>query len=216
MHVGNRGRTIAIAVTAAVLALAGCANPDGTTNQPATGAVIGGLTGAAAGRIIGGDTRATVIGGAIGAAVGGAIGAQMAAQERELRQSLAGTGADVTNTGSQLRVILPESVTFRTASSVVDPAFLPALRAVSESLRLHPNSTVRVVGHTDNVGSAAYNIPLSEERAMAVARELIVAGTASSRISVSGRGFYEPITSNASAAGRAQNRRVEIVITPTN
>ena len=212
----RQGRTIAIAMAAAALTLAGCANPDGTSNQTGTGAIIGGLTGAAAGQIIGGDTRATVIGGAVGAAVGGAIGAQMAAQERELRSSLAGTGADITNTGSQLRVILPESVTFRTASSVVDPGFRPALRAVSDSLRQHPASTVRVVGHTDNVGSAAYNNQLSQERAMAVARELIAAGTAASRITVSGRGFYEPIASNATAAGRAQNRRVEIVITPTN
>jgi outer membrane protein OmpA-like peptidoglycan-associated protein len=157
-----------------------------------------------------------LIGGAVGAAVGGAIGAQMAAQERELRQSLAGTGADVTNTGSQLRVILPEAVTFRTASSVVDPGFRPALRTVSESLRQHPNSTVRVVGHTDNVGSAAYNNQLSRDRAMSVARELIANGTSAQRVTVSGRGFNEPITSNATAAGRAQNRRVEIVITPTN
>ena len=213
---GNHGKKIAIVVTAASLTLASCTYNDGTANQPATGAVIGGLTGAAAGQAIGGNTRSTVIGGAIGAAVGGAIGAQMAAQERELRQSLAGTGADITNTGSQLRVILPESVTFRTASSVVDAGFLPALRRVSDSLRRHPNSTVRVVGHTDTVGSADYNNQLSLDRAMSVARALIAGGTPASRITVSGRGFYEPITSNASAAGRAQNRRVEIVITPTN
>ncbi|MCC6006351.1 MAG: OmpA family protein [Rhodobacteraceae bacterium] len=213
---GRQARAIVIAMATAGLTLAGCANPDGTANQPGTGAIIGGLTGAAAGQIIGGDTRTTVIGGAVGAAVGGAIGAQMAAQERELRRSLAGTGADITNTGSQLRVILPEAVTFRTASSVVDPGFRPALRSVADSLRQHPASTVRVVGHTDNVGSAAYNNQLSQERALAVARELIAGGTAASRITVSGRGFYEPITSNATAAGRAQNRRVEIVITPTN
>jgi len=212
---GKHGKTIAI-VTAATLALAGCTYNNGTPNKPATGAVIGGLTGAAAGRVIGGDTKGTLIGGAVGAAVGGAIGAQMAAQERELRQSLAGTGADVTNTGSQLRVILPEAVTFRTASSVVDPGFRPALRTVSESLRQHPNSTVRVVGHTDNVGSAAYNNQLSRDRAMSVARELIANGKSAQRVTVSGRGFNEPITSNATAAGRAQNRRVEIVITPTN
>jgi outer membrane protein OmpA-like peptidoglycan-associated protein len=213
---GYRGRTIVVAVATAALTLAGCAYPDGTANQPATGAIIGGLTGAAAGQILGRDTTSTVIGGAVGAAIGGAIGAQMAAQERELRGSLAGTGADVTNTGSQLRVILPEGVTFRTASSVVDPGFRPALRSVANSLRQHPASTGRVVGHTDNVGSAAYNNQLSQERAMAVARELIAAGTAPSRLTVAGRGFYEPITSNATAAGRAQNRRVEIVITPTN
>ncbi len=196
--------------------LAGCANPDGTANRPASGAVIGGLTGAAAGQIIGGDTRATVIGGVVGAALGGAIGARMAAQERELRQSLAGTGAAITNTGSDLRVVLPESVTFRTGSSVVDPGFRPALRTVADSLRRHPASTVRVVGHTDNVGSAALNNQLSQDRALAVARVLIENGISGNRIAVAGRGFYEPIASNASAAGRAENRRVEIVITPTN
>lgn len=212
---GNHGRMIIIGVMSAAL-LGGCTSPDGTYNQPATGAVVGGLTGAVAGQVIRGNTKATVIGGAVGAALGGAIGAQMAAQERELRQSLAGTGAEITNTGSQLRVILPESVTFRTGSANVDRSFIPALQTVSSSLRAHPASTVRVVGHTDNVGSATYNNQLSQERAMAVARLLIAHGTPASRITVSGRGFNEPITSNATAAGRAVNRRVEIVITPTN
>lgn len=212
---GNHGKMIVIGVMTAAI-LGGCTYPDGTRNQPATGAIVGGLTGAAAGQIIGGNTGATVLGGAVGAALGGAIGTQMAAQERELRQSLTGTGAEVTNTGSQLRVILPESVTFRTASANVDSSFVPALRTVSRSLRQHPASTVRVVGHTDNVGSAIYNNQLSQDRAMAVARVLIANGTSASRISVSGRGFHEPITSNATAAGRAVNRRVEIVITPTN
>ena len=209
----THGKTLAVSLLS-VSILAGCANPDGSTNQPATGAVIGGLTGAAAGQAIGGDTRATVIGGVVGAAVGGAIGARMAAQERELRQSLAGSGAEITNTGSDLRVILPESVTFRTGSSVVDPGFRPALRTVASSLRRHPESSIRVVGHTDNVGSAALNNQLSQDRAMAVARVLMEDGIRGNRIAVSGRGFNEPIASNNSAAGRAENRRVEIVITP--
>lgn len=199
-------RLIGAGVLAASFALGGCENIDGTSNQPATGAIIGGLTGAAAGQIIGGDTQSTVI--------GGAIGAQMETQERELRRSLAGTGVAVTNTGQDIRVILPESVTFRTDSSTVDPSFRPALRAVSESLRQHPNSTVLVVGHTDTVGTAAYNKQLSEERAMAVANELVAFGTSASRIRVLGRGFEEPIATNATVAGRAQNRRVEIIITP--
>lgn len=201
---------------ATVVALAGCTYNDGTSNQPATGAVIGGVTGAAIGNAIGDDTRSTIIGGAIGAAVGGAIGTNMARQERELNQQLAGSGAIVTNTGSQLRVILPESVTFSTGSATVAPSFLPALQEVARSLNAHPNSTIRVVGHTDNVGSAAYNQQLSEDRALAVARILIRYRVPASRITYSGRGYYEPITSNATAIGRAQNRRVEIVITPTN
>jgi outer membrane protein OmpA-like peptidoglycan-associated protein len=212
----QHGKKIVTGMLAATITLAACANPDGTSNQTGTGAIVGGLTGAAAGQIIGGDTRATVIGGAIGAAVGGAVGARMAAQERELRQSLAGTGADITNTGSDLRVILPDSVTFRTDSSVVDAGFRPALRSVSDSLRRHPNSTVRVIGHTDNVGTAAYNTQLSQDRALAVARELISGGVSGQRITVSGRGFREPVAPNTSAAGRAENRRVEIVIIPNS
>ncbi|MCH8467963.1 MAG: OmpA family protein [Roseinatronobacter sp.] len=210
-----RGKSIALSLLS-VAFIAGCANPDGTTNQPRTGVVIGGLTGAAAGQVIGGDTRATVIGGVVGAALGGAIGARMAAQERELRQSLAGSGAAITNTGADLRVILPEAVTFRTGSSVVDAGFRPALSAVANSLRRHPYSTVRIVGHTDNVGSEAMNVQLSQDRAMAVARVLMENGISGNRIVVSGRGFYEPIASNSTVSGRAENRRVEIVITPTN
>lgn len=118
--------------------------------------------------------------------------------------------------GGQLRVILPESVTFPTGSSVVNSGFRPALNEVARSLRAHPNSTVRVVGHTDNVGSMAYNQQLSVDRALAVARILIANGVPASRITYAGRNFAEPITSNATADGRAQNRRVEVVITPTN
>ncbi|WP_296762814.1 glycine zipper domain-containing protein, partial [Sediminimonas sp.] len=120
---GTHKMKIAIAVSVASVTLAGCTYQDGTANRPGTGAVIGGLTGAAAGQAIGGDTKGTLIGGAVGAAVGGAIGARMEAQQRELRQSLAGTGADVTLTDNQLRVVLPDSVTFRSGSSVVDPGF---------------------------------------------------------------------------------------------
>ncbi len=203
----NPKKTLAVVVATSFLALSACTYNDGMANQPGTGAVIGGLTGAAAGQLIGRDTRST-------AAVGGAVGTQMEAQERELRRSLAGTGADIRNDGTQLRVTLPESVTFPTASAVVAPGFRPALRSVSQSLQRYPNSSVRVVGHTDNVGTAAFNNQLSQERALSVARELIGNGTSAGRISVSGRGFYEPIASNASAQGRAENRRVEIVITP--
>lgn len=200
---------------ATVIALAGCTYNDGTANQPATGAVIGGVTGAAIGNAIGHNPRSTIIGGAIGAAVGGAIGADMSRQEHQLNQRLAGSGAMIANTGSQLRIILPEGLTFSTGSSAVASSFRPALREVARSLEAHPNSTVRVVGHADNAGSAAYNQQLSQDRALAVARILIRNGVSSSRITYSGRGYNEPITTNATAAGRAQNRRVEILITPT-
>lgn len=201
---------------AAAIALAGCTYNNGQPNRPVNGVIIGTTTGAVLGTIIGDNTESAIIGGVVGGVIGGAIGENMARQERELNQQLAGTGARITNTGSQLRVILPESVTFPTGSAVVNAEFRPALREVARSLRAHPNSTVRVVGHTDNQGSRAYNQQLSVDRALAVARILIAGGVSASRITYSGRNFAEPITSNASANGRAQNRRVEVIITPTN
>lgn len=200
---------------ATAIALSGCAYPDGTPNRPLSGALIGGVTGAVVGNAIGDDDKSTIIGGVVGAAIGGAIGQSIATQESELNQQLAGSGAMVVNTGSQLTVILPESVTFATGSSIVHASFLPALREVARSLRAHPRSTVRVVGHTDNVGTAAYNQQLSEDRARSVARILVANGVPSWRLTYSGRGYNEPIASNVTATGRAQNRRVEIVITPT-
>jgi outer membrane protein OmpA-like peptidoglycan-associated protein len=201
---------------ASAMILAGCVYPNGDPNRPANGALIGGLTGAVIGNAIGDDTKSTVSGGVIGAAIGSAIGEDMARQERELSGQLAGTGAVVTNNGTYLQVILPESVTFPTGSSEVNSSFLPALRELARSLRAHPNSTILVVGHTDNVGTAAFNKQLSLDRASAVARILVSYGVSSSRIRYAGRGYNEPIASNSTASGRALNRRVEVLITPTN
>jgi outer membrane protein OmpA-like peptidoglycan-associated protein len=201
---------------AAALALSACTYNNGMPNQPGTGALVGGVSGAVIGKAVGGDDRSAIIGGVAGAVIGGAIGETMARQERELNQQLYGTGVQITNTGDQLRVILPEGVTFPTGSAMVNAGFLPALRELARSLRTYPNSTVRVVGHTDNVGSMAYNMELSRERALAVAGILIRYDVPSSRITYSGRGYSEPIASNSTANGRAMNRRVEVVITPTN
>lgn len=203
-----------VVLIVATLTLGACTNMDGTANQTGTGAIVGGLTGAAAGQIIGGNTRGTVIGGVIGAGIGAAIGARLDRQEQELRQSLAGTDATIVNTGESLVVSLPESITFDFASAVVHSEFRPWLGRISRSLQNHPNTKVRVIGHTDNVGTLAINQQLSEQRALAVARILISTGTPSSRISYQGRAYLDPIASNSTSAGRAVNRRVEIIITP--
>lgn len=196
------------------LALAGCANPDGTTDQRASGALIGAGAGAALGNLIGGDSRGTLIGAATGAALGGLIGNQLDKQAAELRQGLTGSGASVTNTGSQLVVNLPEAVTFATGSAVVQAGFQDELALVAQNLLRNPNSTIEVVGHTDTIGSASYNQDLSQRRARSVADVLIAEGVPSWRIATRGMGFNQPVASNDTEAGRAQNRRVEIVITP--
>ncbi|MCW1917516.1 OmpA family protein [Rhodobacter sp. KR11] len=197
------------------LALAGCTDPYGNPNRPANGALIGGATGAVLGGAVGHGTRGALIGGALGAAVGGAIGTDLARQEAELNAGLGGSGIRVVNTGSALQMTLPEDVTFATGSSAVNTGFRPALQSLADSLTRYPNSTVVVAGHTDTVGGAAYNRQLSQDRALAVAQILVAYGVSAGRITAAGYGYDQPIASNGSAAGRAQNRRVEIVITPT-
>lgn len=120
---------------AAALALSACTYNNGMPNQPGTGALVGGVSGAVIGKAVGGDDRSAIIGSVAGAVIGGAIGETMARQERELNQQLYGTGVQITNTGDQLRVILPEGVTFPTGSATVNAGFLPALRELARSLR---------------------------------------------------------------------------------
>ncbi len=202
----------------AAIMLSACAQaplgqgPNANRNQ---GAVLGGLGGAALGQAIGGNTEGTVIGAAIGAGAGALIGSDLDRQEAELRRDLQGSGVDIQNTGEELLVTLPENITFATDSATVMPSFQNQLAALANNLRQFPNSRVSVTGHTDSTGSTSYNQGLSERRASAVANVLIQNGVASNRLFVSGAGETQPVASNDTTFGRQQNRRVEIVITPT-
>jgi outer membrane protein OmpA-like peptidoglycan-associated protein len=203
---------LAIGVTAIV----GCTNIDGSSNRTATGGLLGAGTGALIGRAIdGGGTGGTIVGGAIGSIAGAAIGATLDRQHRELEQGLAGSGATVVNTGDQLVVTLPEAITFDVDSAVVHPEYVDEIGFIGRNLSDNPGSTVRVVGHTDSTGSTAHNQGLSERRAAAVAAILTGDGVAPARVQTTGVGYAQPVASNDTPGGRAQNRRVEIVITPT-
>jgi outer membrane protein OmpA-like peptidoglycan-associated protein len=204
-------------LSAGVAAIAGCTNLDGSTSRTGTGALIGTGVGALAGRVIdNGGTTGTIIGGVAGNIAGAAIGASLDRQHRELEQSLGGSGATIVNTGNQLVVTLPEAITFDTGSATVHPDYVDEIALVARSLRDNPNSTVQVIGHTDNVGSTVYNQGLSERRAAAVAAILTSNGVETWRVQTTGRGYHQPVASNDTPGGRAQNRRVEIVITPTS
>lgn len=196
-------------------ALAGCTNLDGSSNRTGTGALIGAGTGALIGNAIDNSTTGRIVGGAVGAIAGGTIGAALDRQHQQLSQDLQGSGATVVNTGSQLVVTLPSSITFDTGSSIVHPEYVAEIAKVARSLNDNPASTVLVVGHTDNVGAADYNQALSERRAASVAQILTANGVAAARVGTAGRGFSQPVASNDTPGGRAQNRRVEIIITPT-
>ncbi|WP_210529033.1 OmpA family protein [Rubellimicrobium arenae] len=205
-------------MAASVLALAACQAPapGQDVSQTRNGAAVGAGIGALAGALTGDNPEERVRNAAIGAAVLGAAGAGVGAvldrQEAELRAEL-GSGT-VTNTGNQLIVTLPQDILFGTDSASVSLQSQQDLRAVANSLNNYPNTTVNVVGHTDNTGDAAYNQDLSERRAQAVAQVLIGSGVSPARVNTIGRGEDAPIASNQTVAGRAQNRRVEIIITP--
>ncbi len=208
---------------ASLVALAGCTDPAvvGAPNDPdantRTGAIIGAITGAAAGALANDDNRGrnAVVGAAIGAGVGGAIGNRLDRQEAALRQSVGNGNIQIVNDGTKLVVTMPQDILFAVDSSELQPAVLPDLRAVAVNLNEFPDGTVQVVGHTDNTGAASYNLELSQRRAQAVGNVLTGGGVPPARIQPVGRGDDQPRASNLTPEGRAQNRRVEIVILPS-
>ncbi|PHS73745.1 MAG: hypothetical protein COB22_00635 [Cycloclasticus sp.] len=203
-----------------IYTLVGCTtiNPY-TEEQQTSKAVIGAGTGAVAGAIIGamrGDRKTALKGAVIGAAAGGGVGYYMDVQESKLRQRLRGTGVSVSRVGNDLVLNMPGNVTFRTASSNINAGFYDVLDSVAIILKEYSDTTVTVVGHTDSVGNANYNQSLSEQRAQSVASYLRSQGVVGQRLRVMGYGEQSPIASNATKQGRAQNRRVEITLTPIN
>ncbi|NHB76387.1 OmpA family protein [Rhodobacter calidifons] len=214
-------KTPLILAVAGALTLTACVDPNAYPDDPnarqRSGAIIGGLTGAVAGAAVSSDKdrlKGAIIGGALGAGTGAIIGADLDRQAAELRGSL-NSNISVTNTGEYLIVNMPQDLLFAVDSAAVRPDLRRDLNAVASSLLKYPNSRIEVIGHTDNTGSAAYNQDLSQRRAVAVASILRESGVPGNRIVAFGRGEDQPIASNLTPQGRAQNRRVEIIIRPT-
>lgn len=210
---------LAIGLTlGATLALSACTDPNyagidrtKTKNGAAIGAAVGGIFGAITADNKG---KGAVRGAAIGAGIGALVGNELDKQEADLRRDLNNDDVQITNTGDRLIVTLPQDILFATDSSAVRSDLRRDLGAIAGNLQAYPNSTIQVLGHTDNVGDASYNQGLSQRRAEAVADVLLNAGVPFSRIQTIGRGEDQPLASNLTPEGRAQNRRVEIVILP--
>ncbi len=184
-------------------------------SNTAGGAVIGALGGAALGTLAGGnDRRNALIGAGIGALAGGAVGSVMDQNENELRAQLQGTSVSVTRASNQIILNMPSDITFNVDQDAVKPDFYSVLNSVALVLKKYKQTTVDVFGHTDSTGSDQHNFDLSQRRALSVANYLSAQGVDSRRFAVTGFGKTRPIASNATPAGRAQNRRVEIQLTP--
>jgi len=180
-------------------------------SKTAWGTGIGAVAGAGIGALVGGK-KGAAWGAGIGAAAGAGTGAYMDVQARKLRQELLNTGVQVSTENGQIRLIMPSNITFDTDSAVFKTSFNPILDSVAKVFAEYDKTMVQITGHTDNTGTVAYNNTLSQKRASAVATYLMNRGIAASRISAAGMGPSYPIASNNTAAGREQNRRVEISI----
>jgi len=187
-----------------------------TINRTAVGIGVGALSGYLLGDVVGGshDRNAKVIGMGVGALAGGAVGYYMDRQEAELRRQTAGTGVDVYRNGDELVLRMPSGITFQVDHSDIQPQFQSTLNQVAQTLASYNQTYIDVLGHTDATGSDAYNQALSERRAQSVANYLSARGVAAARIGIRGYGESQPIASNDTGAGRAENRRVEIKVVP--
>lgn len=217
-------KMLVLGASAGALVLAGCTTTDPYTGETVrsntrTGAVAGAVGGALLGYLTNtsdseeGRTNA-LIGAGVGALAGAAVGNYMDRQQAAMREELAGSGVNVVRQGDNLILQMPSDVTFAYDRADVQPQFFPVLDDVARVLNQYNQTTVDIVGHADSTGSDSYNQGLSERRASSVAAYLISRNVIRERLYVAGMGERAPIASNDTDAGRAQNRRVEIVIRP--
>lgn len=186
-----------------------------TTAGGVVGAGTGAVVGALVGQATGVDPRVGALIGAVGGGLTGAsIGHYMDQQEAELRAQLQSTGVSVTRVGNQIILIMPSNITFAIDQATVQPAFSETLVSVGLVLKKFNKTLVDVTGYTDDTGSVEHNNDLSQRRAVSVATILASQGVDQRRFYINGLGESNPVASNATEAGRSQNRRVEIKLSP--
>lgn len=209
------------ALVSGAMAVSGCTTNPYTGEREAgkagIGAGLGSLVGAGIGVLSSSKHdrgKGALIGAAAGAAVGGGVGYYMDAQEAKLRQKMQGTGVSVTRNGDNIVLNMPNNVTFDSSSSTLKPAGANTLVGVAMVLKEYEKTAVNVIGYTDSTGSQQLNMKLSQQRADSVGSSLITQGVAATRVRTTGMGPANPIASNSTEEGKAQNRRVEITLSP--
>jgi len=202
--------TVTIAIATASMLYSGCSSFTNTEKGAAIGTAGGGILGAFIGRAAGNTAIGAIVGGAVGGTAGGLIGHKMDKQAAEIKQTVA--GASVTREGEGILVKFDSGILFDVDKTYLKPDAQTSLKQLAVSLQNNPQTNILVVGHTDSTGTAAHNMDLSIRRSGAVKAFLVQQGVDGSRLTTQGKGETEPIASNSTPAGRAQNRRVEIVI----
>lgn len=218
----KRHSTLVYGSLTALLMVSGCQLPNPYTGEAEnTKATNGAMIGAVSGAVIGVASsskkdrgKGALIGAASGAAVGGGIGYYMDVQESKLRAQLKSTGVSVTRQGDNIVLNMPNDVTFAVDQTVLSERAKSVLNSVVLVAKEYDDTRLNIIGYTDSSGSDAYNLRLSQVRAGEVAQYLTSKKISGSRVSSTGMGESSPIASNATEQGRAQNRRVEIVLSP--
>jgi outer membrane protein OmpA-like peptidoglycan-associated protein len=181
-----------------------------TVKGGAIGAGAGGAVGALIGRAAGNTAAGAIVGAAVGGTAGALIGRYMDKQKEEMERDL--KGAKVERVGEGLKITFDSGILFTSGSSNLQPASQQNIKKLSEILNKYPDTNILIEGHTDNSGTHEVNQNLSEKRAESVSAYALGQNVAKSRITTVGYGETQPLTSNETADGREQNRRVEVAI----
>ncbi|MGY0039822.1 OmpA family protein [Pedobacter sp. NJ-S-72] len=202
--------TFSIALSLSAMAFQGCDSLTKTQKGAGIGAAAGGVLGAIIGKKAGNTAIGAILGGAIGGTAGGFIGKRMDKQAAEIQNAI--PNAEVVREGEGIIVKFDSGILFDFDSANLKVNAKDNVKSLAGSLEKYPDTEIKVIGHTDSKGTETYNMSLSERRAASVKAYAVSQGVPSSRLTTVGKGFSEPIADNATDAGRAANRRVEIVI----
>ena len=204
-------KMISVLMLCAAVLLSGC-GASNTVKGTAIGVGGGAAVGAGVGKIAGNTALGAIIGAAVGGTAGALIGKKMDKQKKELEASIPDATVETVNNGEAIKVTFDSGILFATNSSTVSDASKSALRNFATSLNSNPDTNIKIIGHTDNTGRVEYNQTLSEKRAKSVYDYLLNQSVSSNRMQFEGKGITDPVADNSTAAGRQQNRRVEILI----
>ncbi|HEX2968364.1 MAG TPA: OmpA family protein [Bacteroidales bacterium] len=207
----KRVNGLAILVLCVAIILPGCASMKKSTKGAAIGTAAGGAMGAVIGRASGNTGLGAIIGASVGGAAGAIIGHQMDKQAAEIENTV--PDAKVERVGEGIVVEFSSNVLFGFDKSEVTTDAESTLNKLVDVLNKYPDTDIELQGHTDDTGTEKYNQTLSEKRAKAVDGYLEEKGVPAKRIKVKGFGETVPKYDNTTESGRAQNRRVEFLIT---
>jgi len=202
--------TFCIALSITSMAFQGCDSLTKTQKGAGIGAAAGGVLGAIIGNKAGNTAVGAILGAAAGGVAGGFIGKRMDKQAAEIQNAI--PNAEVVRQGEGIIVKFDSGILFDFDSANLKGPAKDNVKSLAASLEKYPDTEIKVIGHTDNKGTEAYNMGLSERRAAAVKAFAVTQGVPASRLTTIGKGFSEPIADNSTDAGRAANRRVEVVI----